>query len=688
MEFNKHPPEHTALPPELAPRPELELIAPPPEFGQGTSPYQEGKRKRSLRSLLAIPALLLASFLNLHQTTAPSAPASTEPAPVVTAEPVPEHPAGSVVIDVLYAARDAETARYSYVVYSPAPSIDATQEQIDAYKGTPYPIRVYARISDQAEHMIAPAEDPDVWEGSRSSFESSMDVTGLEGELTLTLTAVYTEEGEERQTQAVLPLTALPPAADTYAELHLSQSGEIEYSAIFDPDPADDHVYQYTAERFTFVWLDEDGRPVGETPVLDLDTVPTLNGNSSLRSEKGVMAAYEGPASLVRPSDAATQLLARLILRDQTTNYPYTIDSSVVSLPTEPILSGMLEAFPDGDVYAEFLFLPAPGDTHAYSFRVKGIGQIAFEGDEGNGFSVMDDPGSLPVTGDNESGYKVVYSGGSMLTIIPSDAQLCFILNLEDTSTGEVYRIETNRVDAVTVPKDYETYPLEDGKLAIIVYNDTPDVMVPSPLATTDGYLTLLAMETMPESDFTSYVLPAALQPDGYDFAGWVVHVNNPLDPNAEEDVFTLFGGEPPPEALTEGSTFAFSVSGTLTRDDVERVPPSEDGIRYVIVHAVWIKQEFDEPLLYLDDGFGHTSVYGMETPLASEGYIYLCNYPISAPESGMVFDGWYDSEGNRVDLLVSYFSFATPLYDEDGAFLGYDWSGDYNPIHLTASWK
>jgi hypothetical protein len=273
-----------------------------------------------------------------------------------------------------------------------------------------------------------------------------------------------------------------------------------------------------------------------------------------------------------------------------------------------------------------------------------------------------------------------------MLDSIPLDAQLCLILQLEDAATGEVYEIRTNRVDAVEKLLPYETWPLEDGKIAIVVYNDTDNYTVPSKVET-DSYLTILAVDTFPEAEFESYELPSAWTPDGYDFAGWVVHVDNPFDLSSDGDIFTEFNGDPPPEALTEGSNYAFQVYGTLTRADVERVPPSEDGVRYVNVHAVWIKQEFDEPLLYLDDGFGHTSVYGMETPLASEGYIYLCNYPVSAPESGMVFDGWYDAEGNRVELLVSYFSFATAVYNEDGSFAYYEW-GDYKPVRLTARWK
>ena len=692
MEWNKHPPEFAPLPQELELHPERELAAPPPEYGQRTAPpAEETKPKRRLRQFLAVPAVLLVSFLCLHgvlPTPTPPTPSTPSdpsgPAPVETAAPLPDRPQGSVLIDVFYAVRYDDSARYSYTLFSPIPSLDATQEQIDAYKGTPYPVSVYARVSDEAGHMVAPANDPDVWDSSRSLFEYSVDTAGLEGALTLTLTAVYTEEGEERQSVAVVPLEELPPAPETYATLSFLSSGDIDYYAQFNPQPQDTHDYRLSVANFCFVWFDADGREVGKSEIWDYDTVPSLNGNSAV-SDKAVAAAYEGPAWIVRPNDRAVAFCARLVLLDETTTYPYTIDSNIIEMPDGPTTLGRLEAYENGKVDATFFFAPAPGDTHEYDLHVVSMGQIV---DTFGGFSLVSDPSAYSVYGDNENGYYVYYSGGSMVTSIPEGSRLRLVLTLEDRNGGAQYGIETNWVDRMEKVYPYPTYPLADGKLAIIVLNDTPTVMVPSPLATEDDYLTLLAVETMPESEFEQYYLPSAWTPDGYDFAGWVVHVNNPFDMGTESDIFTEYNGDPPTEALIAEDSFCFTVYGTLTKEDVQRVPPSADGVRYVYVHAVWIKQEVDEPLIYLDDGYGHVSVYGMETPLASEGFIYLCNYPVSAPESGMVFDGWYDSEGNRVDMLVSYFSFATALYNDDGAFVGYQWDGTYNPVYLTAHWE
>ena len=132
MEYYKHPPEYAPLPTELEHRPGLELAAPLPEFGQRTTVSAEApKDKRRLRQFLAVPALLLVSLLCLHGVKLPT---TTE---VEAAEPIQTYPTGSVVFDVLYAVRDVDTVRYSYVVYSPSPSVDAPQELIDAYHGTP-----------------------------------------------------------------------------------------------------------------------------------------------------------------------------------------------------------------------------------------------------------------------------------------------------------------------------------------------------------------------------------------------------------------------------------------------------------------------------------------------------------------------------------------------------------------------
>ena len=158
MEYINHPAEYSAPPPEHRPKPELEYTALPPEYGQKTYPEPETAEKGSLlRRLLVIPALLLTGFLCFHSTKAAAElPDVTEPLPVETtapipeetAAPIPELPEGSVILDVRYAVRDGDTVLYEYEVYTPTPSLDATQEQIDAYEGPIWPVSVYAQVTD------------------------------------------------------------------------------------------------------------------------------------------------------------------------------------------------------------------------------------------------------------------------------------------------------------------------------------------------------------------------------------------------------------------------------------------------------------------------------------------------------------------------------------------------------------
>lgn len=577
METKNHPPEFSNPPPELALRPELEYTALPPEYGQRTAPAQETSgKKRRLRQLAALPVILLIGFLCFHrvlppQPTVPTEPETTEPVQTEvesTAEPVstelateaPELPAGSVVLDVQYAVRDGNTVLYQYSVYTPYPS---TQEEKDAYEGDVWPVSVYAQVRDEHNHAVNPQTDPEVWEDyPETNEERSIDATGLEGELTLTLRAVYTEHDVERQTVVELPLAQIPPA---------------------------------------------------------------------------------------------------------------------------PSCSAVLEAFPGGDIDFTATLLPQPGDDHEYALQTWYMGQLCYYEGEKMGFSLGDNPRELPVTGDSEHGYSVHYAGGSAAASLPEGAELAVYVGLKDLSTGYLYMIESNRIDTAVAKPAAPAYPLGDGKLVITVYNDTLTFDYPSAVDS-DDYRTLLAMEEIPEASFTSYPLPSALTPDGYDFAGWVIHVNNPMDLSSETDLFGEYNGDPPIETLLGEDNFAFPVQGSLTRDDVERVPPGEDGVRYINVHAVWIDQHPSEQRLFLDDGAGNETAYGMETPIASEGYLYLCNYPVPTRE-GLVFDGWYDEDGNRVDLLVGFFSFYPTAYDEDGNFIGYDWTTNKD-VRLVAHWK
>ena len=439
--------------------------------------------------------------------------------------------------------------------------MDASWEQIEAYQESFWPVSVYAQVSDAQGHAVHREGDPDVWEDFRNVREYAINAAGLEGELTLTLTAVYTENGEERCSVWTGTLTEIPPA---------------------------------------------------------------------------------------------------------------------------PTLSATLDRIPGSDdVVFHAVLLPQPGDDHEYELEVWNQGQIVYDGEETMGLSLGPDPREGVVEGSRETGYTFDYSGGCALGFLPEDLELSVYVSLRDASTGYIYYVESNRIE--TGP-NLPTYPLESGKVVITVYNDTTLFEYPSQIEGDDGYLTLLTVETFDAADFTSYELPDPLPPTGFTFAGWVIHVNDPFDYGSDATLFEDYNGDPPPETMLNETNYAFPVESTLTREDLEKVPPDEEGNRFVNVHAVWIKED-PEGLLILDDGFGNTVRYSMEIPLASEGYLYLFRYPVPTHPDGLTFNGWYDEEGNRVDLLMSFFSFYKVVRDEDGNFEYYDWNSS-EEVYLTARWK
>ena len=572
MEYYNHPPEFTTLPAEQALQPELELAAPPPEFGQGTTaPVEEEKKsKRRLRQFLAVPAVLLVSFLCLHgvsPTVVPepgSTAATPEPSvPVETATEPPALPQGSVVFDVEYAVRSEGKVLYSYYVYAPRPSLDADQAQIDAYKGTPWPISVYAQLSDGAGHGVRPEKNPDVWEDDRNRFEYEIPCAGLEGDLTLSLTAIYTEDGEEYCT------------------------------------------------------------------------------------------TWSGPVS---------------------------------DLPIQPFTYATLEAFPGGNVKFTATLQPNSGDDHEYELYIDGIGQIVYDGDETMGLSLTNEFMGEPVSGDREEGYTVHYEGGSALTMIPEHAELAIRLILRDMATGYLYVIESNRVTPAEAAVTTPTYPLENGTIVLTVYNDTFDFEVPSVIPN-DEYKTILAQITMEETSFSDYTLPDAVTPSAlYSFTGWVVDYGNPFD-NGYHREGLYDNGEPPVDQLITEDNFCFPLEGaTLTREAVERIPVSDDGIRYVNVHATWKANDpgGSSMRLNLDDGHGTTINVSIDHPMMSEGTLYLCQFPVPELE-GMKFDGWYDEDGKKVQMLNAWYSFTGTITNPDGSFGGY--TGEPIARVLTAHW-
>jgi|GEM_PF-447953 len=212
----------------------------------------------------------------------------------------------------------------------------------------------------------------------------------------------------------------------------------------------------------------------------------------------------------------------------------------------------------------------------------------------------------------------------------------------------------------------YDTYENEGGVITVTVYNDSVD-------PGNDWGNRVLLEETYDEDAF-----PAALalpEPytgdftDGYEPAGYAVVCRE--------------GGERFARQLEEGR---------LTYEEVCWVPPV-DGARRVEVYVLWNKTDdditFAEDILTLDANGGEGTVtVSLETPMASEGMIFLCKYPVPVRE-GYTFTGWYETPlavGEPVDFL-EVMSFFTNTKDDGYGNIDIDWSA---PAHKTlyAGWR
>ena len=217
-----------------------------------------------------------------------------------------------------------------------------------------------------------------------------------------------------------------------------------------------------------------------------------------------------------------------------------------------------------------------------------------------------------------------------------------------------------------------QTYPLGSGTIVLTVYNNTFDQRFADDPEF--PWVNILMRAEIPESEFADIKLPEPydVQGDEFDAVGYVLHYNSEFDKGYDE--------------ANADAQFAKRLGDVLTREDVEAVPPSADGNRYVNVHVLWSCNADRMPKLevILNLGNGDDMLYEGDQPFASEGYFYLASVPDPERE-GYTFTGWYDSEGNKVEF-ISYYDFFDPL---PGAQSREDrnWN-DPHPVELTAGWK
>ena len=660
--------------------PRLELTPPPPEYPQCLTTTEEPAKKKTSRwAKLAAAALISAMsfgfFGDSISTTVPNA----EPVP---GEEISE--TGDVQILLRYAELRENTVHYSYYPFLPDP------DDPEIMSGDiPLPINVYARVTDEYGGSAAPVQEPDVWMFSRGYLDYEIDAQGLRGDLTLTLTALYTQDGKEKKTTLSVPIEVKEADEDvpTIDIMYALTDGETVFFGYYVNIPRNE-----LGEENEAYW------PVTVHPTAESESGQIYYGEEDVwEYSRASQFAYE-----FQIWDAGTnELTLKLNAEYEYDGEHHTI---LATAPIEPMPQAESFAFlyvlDDGTADFKAAFTTSADDDHFYDLEPMMLWAEAYDSNHQNlgGFWNLQDLSELVYESFEESESKE-YVLHRMDTIgeWPENAKYCrFRFYVRDRSTGYIYQMESNLAQLPA-----KTYPLGDEIIEITVYNDTLTYEYAS-LTDDPGWVTVLMHTQMNAADFTDFELPFPLVPVNYQSTGYVVFFGSPYDNgyDAYEDyggplneppaVTEDFSGEAPVEAYISKAMFAFPLNGlTLTKAMVERVPIAEDGVRYVNIHATW-KYIGADPEFYveLDDGEGNITLYPVSHPLASEGFFCTITFPQPMPPMGCFFDGWYDENGKRVEFLIDYFSFTPYLYDENGNYVDYDWSSEPNTVRLIAHWE
>ena len=171
---------------------------------------------------------------------------------------------------------------------------------------------------------------------------------------------------------------------------------------------------------------------------------------------------------------------------------------------------------------------------------------------------------------------------------------------------------------------------------------------------------------------FTEYKLPPLPEREGYTAVGYVLLKESGFD---YFDNLYFDGGQP--RAI--GSV---ALGDTLTAQDLGIVPQNEDGVRQAEIHTVWTQNNGNFAIEFYDDDtlFNKVDVGFL---IDSSGLVYLAAFPTPSHD-GLIFNGWYDSTGNRIDA-VTWFDFY-PLLENAQSMEDREWKKKM-PCRLYASY-
>ena len=429
--------------------------------------------------------------------------------------------------------------------------------------------------------------------------------------------------------------------------------------------------------------------PVTVHPTAENDAGQVIYGETDVwEFSRASQFAYEIPVSGTVTGELTLKL-----------NAEYEMDGALRTVQATAPIEQMpaAEAFAylyvqdDGTADFKAAFTTTEDDTHVYELEPLMLWAEAFNEDQQRigGFWTLEDLSELDYESFGDSGNReYVLHRWDKIGEWPDEAAYCsFRCYVRDNTNGYIYQLESN---VARLPR--KSHPLGDEIIELTVYNDTLD----------GSYENLVLVHTqINAADFTEYELPIPTFAANYSFTGYVGFFGSPFDngydayddyggPASEPPQLTEdFSGEAPVEFYLSRDMFSFPLNGlTLTKAMVEYVPVAADGVRYVNIHATW-QYTGSSPEFYveLDDGQGNVTNYPVAHPLASEGFFFTETFPQPVPPMGYFFDGWYDENGNRVEVLMDYFSFTPYLYDENGKYVDYDWGSPPKTVHLVARW-
>ncbi len=323
------PDEHAGLSPE---------IMKPGEFVAEQRGEAAPKRLKKLIFAISAAAALLVLFRPLGLLGGPASPA----APRTDVEGMPVYQENDSLVSIFYALLDGNTVRYSYAAYP------GRQKSDPGSLLWQYPVSVSACVADEQGSTTVPDKDPDVWDRPRDPVEYEIDVSGLNGDMILTLTAACDLDGDVRTSVAKLPVIPLPPAPEITTRLTAAaeetDAGTVEYTidfiAGFTPDPADRNDYDFFYLSFGIKWYNDAGEYRGGR-IATSDTDDAYLPLDMYREGDGWAFTYNGPADLSGPGDA-TQFAVELKVQDQRTRIPFTIETKKTPIPgvnqREPVL--------------------------------------------------------------------------------------------------------------------------------------------------------------------------------------------------------------------------------------------------------------------------------------------------------------------------------------------------------------